>query len=225
MAASSSDFGAAMGRIAGHFAPLGVHTYEIWNEPNHSFFWPSGINAADYGDLLKHAATAIRSVDSSSKIVLGGLSKNDAGYLSQLYSLGFRKYFDIVAVHPYTGGVSPKLCWNKNGKPAPDAFCGIRTVRDVMVANYDSAKPIWLTEFGVSTAPVTYGVSEAAQAQYLQDATDMLRESYPYVEQAFYFSLRNIADHPLDLAGNSGLLHRDFSPKPAWATFKSLNGA
>ena len=37
------------------YAPLGVHTWEIWNEPNTSAFWPPKPDPAAYTQLLRRA--------------------------------------------------------------------------------------------------------------------------------------------------------------------------
>jgi len=146
--------------------------------------------------------------------------------MAQLYAAGARNYFDAVAVHPYTGKVDPTWCWNQAGttKLAIDAFCAIAEVRTTMVANGDSAKNIWLTEFGWSTTTGTYGVSEATQAQFLTKALDKIRTSYPYVKTAFWYNYRNnywLNNAPADLEANLGLLRVDFSAKPAYAALAS----
>jgi len=222
-AADYADFVRAM---VNRYKALGVHTYEVWNEPNTSGFWPSGPDAADYTTLLAAAYPAIKGADSTATVVLGGLAKNDYDYLAQLYAAGARSYFDVVAVHPYTGTADPTWCWNEGGttKLAKDAFCGIAEVRNTMVANGDSAKRIWLTEFGWSTTTGAYGVSEATQAQFLTKALDKIRSSYPYVQTAFWYNFRNnfwLDNAPGDYEANLGLLRVDFSAKPAYAALQS----
>jgi hypothetical protein len=161
-------------------------------------------------------------------VVLGGLSKNDWSYLQGLYDAGARPYFDVVAVHPYTGAVDPTWCWNEAGttRYAMNAFCGIEEVEATMAANGDGAKPIWLTEFGWSTAATTYGVSEATQADYLSKALTKLA-TYPYVSVALWYNFRNTwwsHDDPGDLDADYGLLRTDFSKKPAYATLQAYTG-
>lgn len=167
------------------YKAMGVHTYEVWNEPNLARFWPSGPNASEYAAMLAAAYPVMKLPDPVATVLMGGLSKNDYNYLQALYSSGGRPYFDAVAVHPYTGKVDPTLCWNQGGttKFAIDAFCGIEEVRRTMVDNGDSAKKMWLTEFGWSSSTTLYGVSEATQALYLTKAFTKL-QSYPYLKAA-----------------------------------------
>jgi len=206
-----------------------VHAYEVWNEPNTSGFWPSGPSAVEYTSLLAAAYPAVKQADPSATVVLGGLSKNDYDYLAGLYAAGAGSFFDVVAVHPYTGVADPTWCWNEGGtaKRAKDAFCGIEEVRNTMVANGDSAKPIWLTEFGWSTTTGPYGVSEAVQADFLTKALNTVRSSYPYVRVAFWYNFRNnywSNNDPVDYEANLGLLRVDFSAKPAYTAFQTWTG-
>ena len=225
---SMADYGDFVRYVAARYRPLGVRAFEIWNEPNHPRFWPSGPNPAAYVPMLKAGHAAVKSVDPGATVVLGGLSKNDATYLAGIYANGGRAYFDVAAVHPYTGSVSPTRCWNDaSGKPALDAFCSLRNVRDVMVANGDTAKPIWLTEFGWSTSTGSYGVDEATQARHLTEAVAELRTRYPYVTHALWYMSRDIywSADPASWDGNAGLVRRDFSPKPSLAAFRTAAGA
>ena len=216
--ASMPAFGTFVGFVARRYVPMGVRTFEIWNEPNHPAFWPSGVRAEDYLPMLKAGYTAVKRVDPTLTVLHGGLSKSDAPYLQALYRAGGRSFFDVANIHPYTGSVSPTVCWkDASGKLAKDAFCGIKAVRDVMVANGDSAKKLWLTEFGWSTTTSTYGVTEAQQASYLTQAYQQLK-TMPYVSHAFWYGFRNtywLHDAPHDYEANHGLLRTDFRPKPA----------
>jgi len=220
-----SDYGDFVRFIVGRYSPLGVSSYEMWNEPNHPRFWPSGVNAAEYTEMLRAGSAAVRQANPNAKVLLGGLSSNDHTYLAALYAAGAGPLFDIAAIHPYTGSVDPDLCWtDATGKKAKDAFCGIEAVRDLMVANGDTAKPIWLTEFGWSTASATYGVTEAQQASFLTSAYTWL-SSRPYVTNTFWYQLRNVYwlnDASSDLEANYGVLRVDYSPKPAAAALKSV---
>jgi hypothetical protein len=223
--ADYADFAA---RIVSRYSAKGVHAYEVWNEPNYSRFWPSGPSPADYTNMLKAAYPAIKGADPSATVVMGGVSRNDYGFLSGMYAAGAAPYFDAAAVHPYTNQVDPTLCWNDSGtaNKSIDAFCGIETVRNVMVANGDSAKNLWLTEFGWSTASgASNGVSEATQADYLTKAFAQL-DSYPYVTNAFWYGFRNnywSNNDQADVEANYGLTRVDFSLKPAYAAYKALS--
>ena len=214
--------------VVARYQALGVHAYEVWNEPNYSRFWPSGPSAADYTALLRAAYPAIKAADPSAKVVMGGLSTNDYPFLQRMYAAGAKDYFDVAAVHPYTNGADPTSCWYDSGTAyAQGAFCGIEQVRRTMAANGDN-RELWLTELGWSTAAsASGGVSEAQQATYLTKAMAAL-DAYPYVTNAFWYALRNNywqADDQYDVEASYGLLHVDFSPKPAFSAFVAYGTA
>jgi len=208
--------------IVGRYAPMGVHAYEVWNEPNLSHFWPSGVSASDYTGMLRAAYPAIKSADPSSTVVLGGLSRNDYPFLEKLYAAGAGPFFDVASVHPYTGD-DPEKCWNEPGssRKALDAFCGLEEVHATMAAHGDGNKAVWATEFGWST--YSGGVSEAQQAEYLTKGFRKL-ESYPWVTKAFWYGFRNVFwshDNPGDWEADLGLVRTDYTPKPALLALKA----
>ena len=222
---SMADYGDFVSFVTRRYSPLGVNHYEIWNEPNHPHFWPSGINAVDYVPMLKAGYQAVKAANPAAVVLMGGLSKGDHYYLQQLYAAGARPYMDVINVHPYTGTVAPTECWtDRNGRKAVDAFCSIEEVRNVMVANGDGAKALWLTELGWSSYAGTWGVTEAQQAQYLTDAYTWLG-SRTYVSHAFWYSFRNtywLNDDPTEWEANAGLLRTNFTTKPAYTALSAL---
>jgi hypothetical protein len=97
-------------------------------------------------------------------------------------------------------------------------------VHDLMSANGDGAKPIWLTEFGWTTANTgpRPGVDDATQARFLLDAVRQMQNDYPYVTHAFWFSLRD-RDDWTPYENNFGLLAVDGTPKPGFAALQRAN--
>lgn len=185
--------------VVRRYAPQGVHAYEVWNEPNYAWAWPSGPNATDYAAMLAAAYPAVKQEDPGSTVVLGGLATNDYNFLQALYDAGAGPNFDVVAVHPYQvppadQTLDPGSCWKDGtGRKAARAFCGIESVRQTMVANGDSGKDIWATEFGWATYTGAWGITEEQQADYLMKAFTKL-EDYPYVKKAFWYNFRNYPD-------------------------------
>lgn len=223
---SMTDYASFVGRMVTRYAALGVHTFEVWNEPNLARFWPSGPNAAEYAAMLAATAPVIRARDAGATILSGGLSKNDYPYLERLYAAGAGAHFDAVAVHPYVGSSDPTWCWNQGSttRKAIDAFCSLEEIRNVMVANGHSAKSVWLTEFGWTTTTAPYGVNQTQQADFLGKAVDKIQTSYPWIRAALWYSMRNNhweADAPESFEANFGLLRTDFTPKPAYDTFRA----
>ena len=67
-----AKFAAFAKAAAAHYSALGVHTYEVWNEPNIKSFWTPSPNVGDYTRLLKAAYPAIKGADPQATVLSGG---------------------------------------------------------------------------------------------------------------------------------------------------------
>jgi hypothetical protein len=223
-----SDYGDFVRFVVGHFAPKGVHTYMIWNEPNHPRFWPSGPDASAYVPMLRAGYNAVKAESPEATVLLGGLSKSDFYYLEAVYRAGGGDYFDAVAVQPYTYGVGPTDLWRGvHDWEDPDrisinAFPAIQEVRRSMVAFGDEEKDVWLTEFGYSTTRQDGGVSAARQAAFLRKAYRYV-ERLPWVKALFWYAARNspFYEDADTYEGRFGLLTTGFRHKPAYAALRA----
>jgi hypothetical protein len=221
-----SDYADAARFMVSRYAPLGVHDYEVWNEPNHPYFWQPQPSASGFASMLKAAYPAIKAADPRSTVILGGLTGNDYNYLDAVYRAGGGPYFDAVAVHPYTQA-PPEKQWKSKGndggstgKLSPHCFPAFKEVYRTMVANGDASKSIWLTEFGWSTN----NVSQAQQADYLTRAYKYL-DAYPYVKVALWYSARNdpyYSDSNSGTEAQLGLMTTNFTPKPAYTAMRDV---
>src|SRR5207249_4914313 len=54
-----------------HYAPMGVHAYEIWNEENLGGNWGGKADAVGYVQMLKGAYTAVHAADPQATVVSG----------------------------------------------------------------------------------------------------------------------------------------------------------
>src|SRR5581483_4984456 len=104
---------------------------------------------------------------------------------------GAKNSFDALAAHPYGFAQSPNAPRVENGLN----FARINDLHDILVANGDASKPIWITEFGYPTEqPEGYQdrvVTEAQQAQYLGLAYDETRDELPFVQIFTVWNLVN----------------------------------
>ena len=227
-------FSAFMNYIANTFGTT-VSAYEIWNEEDSTSWWTG--SPAQYASLLEAAYPAIKAADPAAIVMLGGLGANNYPYLAQLYAAGVKGSFDAVGVHnddacslasPYSFGFAPGT-----QEISQWSFLGFSTVHDVMVANGDGAKSIYLSEFGWSTTSSTCsggtsagkkpgGVSEQTQATYLQQAYHCLAQpQYSYVAAAMWFDMVDFA--PQNVFYNRyGLLSTALKPKPAFNAFREI---
>jgi hypothetical protein len=207
-----------------------IAAYEIWNEENSQRFWPTatGPDPARYAQMLEASYPAVKAADPSAKVLFGAVSFNDYHFLESVYAAApdIGKYFDVMATHPYTTGAAPPeaVTRDADGRVSEYSFPAYREVRADLLAHGDD-KPIWFTEFGWSTntaGGTLGGVSEQTQADYITRAYRYI-EADPYVQVAITYNFRNNywANDANTWDDQLGLMHTDFSPKPAYFAFKN----
>jgi polysaccharide biosynthesis protein PslG len=228
-------------RAVRHLSAMGVHTYEVWNEPNLSAFWTPAPDARAYTRLLQAAYPAIKAADPRATVLTGGTApaltdapsgglldflKPGGGtsigpveWLGQIYANGGRGFFDAVAHHPYCwpampGQVEAWSAWHQMYGSNP-------SLRSLMVSNGDGAKRIWATEFGAPTdGPAGTHVSEATQASMIARAYGVWR-GYEWGGPLFTYSGRDRGTSASTNQNFFGLVRRDFTRKPAFRAYRT----
>jgi Glycosyl hydrolase catalytic core/Bacterial Ig domain len=241
--ANPQDYADFIGKFAAHNKALGfrIAGYEVWNEPDAETFWHAPIDPARYTALLKASFASIKAADPSATVVTGPTTGNNYTWIQQLYNNGAGGNFDVVSVHTDTACLDrgPDAFYrDPNGALAQFTFLGYRSVHDVMTANGDGAKPIWMSELGWSSTgggPTSCtrgqwagqkpsGVTEAAQAQYLTQAYACMAND-PYVQRADWFTFRDTSGNGVDELNHYGLVRTDGAPKPVLSAFKAVAAA
>ena len=232
--ANPADFADSFaGPLARRYAGK-VQAWEVWNEPDEPEFWHGSTpGAGPYAALLSPTYAAIKAADPSALVFGGPLTGNNYRFVEDLYKAGAGNSFDGISVHTDTACnlKAPSDFYREDGRIGRFTFLGFREVRDVMVANGDSAKPIMMSELGWSTTATRCargvwagqkdaGVSEAAQAAYLQQAYHCLAQ-YPYVNAGVWFSLRDAGTTDTEL-NRYGLMSHGFAQKPSYAAMASV---
>jgi|GEM_PF-2314616 len=229
------DYGNALRKLVKRYGNR-VYAWEVWNEPNIVNFWPKNVNrnydgfwpepiysaaylieveaAEEYVKLLKAAYVAIKDENKSAIVLGGSIAGGDSLYLNALYQAGIKGLFDALALHPYsavtpTGSVDGPTDCNK----PPWCFKqGVEEIRRLMVDVYGDDKPIWFTEFGVSSFSGWGGVTEQQQAQYLSEAFDILTQ-WSFVPVVVWYNLVDL-NNQTSREGGFGLYRSNFSLKP-----------
>jgi hypothetical protein len=231
---SPADFASFAGGFAASMNAVGgAAAYEIWNEEDETDFWGAAVDAGHYAAILEAAYPRIKAADPGATVLLGPLTGNNYNFLGQVYAAGGGGSFDAASVHTDTACLvdPPSSFYREDGNVARFSFLGFRTVHDVMAANGDGAKPIWMTELGWTTTSSqcsrgmwagqkAAGVSEAAQAANLKEAYHCLA-SYPYVANALWFTLKDATGNTDEL-DHYGLERTDGSHKPSWDAFHTV---
>jgi hypothetical protein len=201
-----------------------IREWQIWNEPNLKYYWPSAHWASQYVALLKTAARAVRAADPGAKVVLSGLMGVSWKALPFIYKAGGRPYFDYVAIHPYTAR-------------ARDVLRVLQLNRSVMRHAGDSRKPLMLTELSWPSALDSHGrhktrrhytidVTERQQVQRIQEVYPLLaraRHSLNLVRVYWYtwVSSERGRTEPFDYAGLRAAGSSDSRAKPAFYAWRS----
>jgi hypothetical protein len=204
---------------------MGVHTYEIWNEPNIQPFWEPSPDPSLYTTMLVDSYAAIKAVQPDSTVISGGLAPaatdgidfSPVDFLTQMYADGAKGSFDALGAHAYSHPALPDTYetwsgWSEMGQTSP-------SLRSVMTANGDADKQIWITEIGAPSAGPD-GVGLTAQAEEMTQAVQNA-ESTPWIGALFVYTYQDSATNP----DYFGLVNADGSPKPAWSALAAAVGA
>ena len=194
---------------------MSVEAVMLWNEPNNASHWDFEQDQGwkCFAEMVKLAADAVRSENPNLKIVLGGISPIDPGFVENMRSQGVLDKVDVVAAHGFP------LDWNHwQIHEWPDRLADVRRVTD---------KPIWITEVGVST----FGAEEV-QDFGLQRTVELLSGK---VDRIHWYSLLDLprawpaTTRHREAEGSSyyrhfymGILREDGSPKRALRRFAEL---
>lgn len=200
---------------------LPVTDWQLWNEMNSPSFWFHKPSPKQYVKLLKVFNSGIKGGDPSAKVVLGGLFRTPRvrngisldRYLPGIYRAKGKKFFDAVAMHPYS--TTPN-----------DALRAVRDTRRIMAQFKDRRAKLWITEVGWATGGVAtpLTVSQQRQSSYLRKTFGLLAANRKRMGIAgvVWYSWR-------DLPGgiwfnHTGLFTQALDPKPAWNAFVGLTG-
>lgn len=208
------------------YAPQGIHTWEIWNEPNISSFWEPYPDAAAYSDLLKRSYASIKSVDPQATVVSAGLAptSNSDGriaprdFLISMYGFGAKAYFDAVGYHPYSYPSLPSVLHSWSGWSQMSDLN--QSIRSIMIDNGDSNKQVWGTEFGVPTGG-RGDVNETLQAQSYRDAIEQINDK-PWMATLFIYTYRDLSNDPSTVESFFGMIRFDGAKKPAYYELRDI---
>ncbi len=185
--------------------------WEIWNEPNITF-WKPKPNARQYADLALAACRAVREADPRAGIIGPACSTFDWPFLKTVLESGMLEYLDAVSVHPYRG---PK-------QPPETAAADYQKLRELIAScGHDERQrkvPIVCGEWGYSSHE--RGVSPETQAAFL--ARQQLSNLLDGVPLSIWYDWKNDGSDPKENEHNFGTVGPDLKPKPAYAAIQAL---
>jgi hypothetical protein len=248
------SYARATAALAAHLRAV-AHVFEVENSPNigtrssthqnTTAVW-SPPNPCGYAQLLKFTTAAVHSLRLGALVLVGGiggtrdvLNERIAAdeFLADLYANGARGAFDGVSFHPYSTPYLPcapsaSVCMFDPNRDRKDPY-GMTNgwdrmvnARRIMVAHGDTAKKIWITEFGGPTDGPTGddGVLTEAQQAVLLAAGMQRASQYSWVAVMSWFTYRDVrADPQSDPTGDwMGLLRADGVHKLSFSVYQHL---
>lgn len=191
--------------VVKHFAGR-VKYYEVWNEWDNTTGGFPAASPSDYARLFEAAYPALKQADPSALILLGsGIQKPQ--FYEELARLGTLAKADGVSIHPYN--YDPIL------GPEYTADFLIRLEKDLTAISGRSSIDFYVTEIGWPTHTGHGAYSESRVAEYAYRTT-LLMSALPFVRGIWWYDLKDDGTDPGDKQDHFGLLHFDWTPKPAW---------
>ncbi|MBU0705537.1 MAG: hypothetical protein KKC18_16940 [Chloroflexi bacterium] len=148
---------------------------------------------------------------------------SDFVFLQRMYDAGAAACFDVLAVNDYmlwSGSTDHRL------RPLNVNFSRPVYIRDIMVANGDAAKPVWISEMNSNAVPNepgiegwgAYGqVTLEQQARYAVLAYQRAMEEWPWVGVVNFWFFKRASDAERNQAMYYfRMVEPDFTPMPVY---------
>lgn len=191
--------------------------FEVWNEPDNAAYWKNG-DPVTYAELLTAARAMVKSIDPTRVVMNGGPSWFDLPYVLKLAKTGALNELDAFAIHGYRGKMT-----------APETFAADISRLKAVLGSNDVNVPVWLTEWGVSSAGLaatTYGHGSDARARdwqarmVLRTLLTQMAMNLPYIN---LYELSDSGTDPNHEEHNFGLLTQGLVAKPSYNALKLLH--
>jgi polysaccharide biosynthesis protein PslG len=185
--------------------------WEIWNEPNISFWMPVA-NAAQYNRLAMEVCKALKSAVPESIIIGPATSGIPFPFLESALSSGILEYLDGVSVHPY-----------RDYSLAPEsAASDYRKLRD-LINHYSPSDrkgiPILSSEWGYASCPKGVDMGKQAALAVRMQLANLLNE----IPVSIWYDWKNDGLSPTNFEHNCGTVTYELAPKPAYIALKTMN--
>ena len=233
------DFAVA---VAEHYRGR-IQYYQVWNEPNLYPEWgEQTVNAEAYTELLCRTYDALKAVDPAIVVITGALGPTvdlsgrnayDLLYLQRMYQAGAGRCFDILSVQGYGLWSGPT---DRRLRPVTINYQRHLLIRDMMVANGDAHKPIWISEAGWNPVPNDPAIADLERygratmdeaAAWAPLAYERARQEWPWIGMIAWWYFKPASD------ANQGqswyyfrMVEPDFTPTPVYEALKAyITGA
>jgi hypothetical protein len=219
-----------------------VQHFEVWNEPNIYPEWGNQpANPEAYTDMLCRTYTALKAVDEDIIVISGalaptvaldGVNVSDLVFLQRMYNAGAAGCFDVLAMQGYGLNSGPT---DQRMRPTTVNFGRNQYIRDIMVANGDADKAIWISEMNWNPVPEdlddplrdAYGrVTVDQQARWVPLAYERAAEEWPWVGVMNYWFFKLAAEpEPKQAWHFFRMAEPDFTPLPVYGAMRDYIAA
>ncbi|GAB4522632.1 MAG: hypothetical protein OHK0046_35460 [Anaerolineae bacterium] len=191
-----------------------IRYYQVWNEPNIYPEWgEQAVNPEAYTELLCRTYDALKAVDPEIVVISGALAPtisltgrdlSDTIFLQRMYQAGAGECFDILSMQGYGLNSGPT---DRRMRPTTINVAHNLYIRDLMVANGDAHKPIWITEAAWNSVPTeaeypepislrtAFGqVTQQQAAAYMPRFYQRAQQEWPWVGVVNYWFFTRPSD-------------------------------
>ena len=184
--------------------------WEIWNEPNISF-WKPRPDVEQYNQLALATCKAIRQSDPAAIVVAPATSEFPWEFLERFFASGVLTYLDGVSVHPYRA-------YERSPETAAADYQRLRALIAHSAPAEKKTLPILSGEWGYASHE--RGVSPQRQAEFLvrQQLSNLLHG----VPVSIWYDWKNDGEDPTEREQNFGTVTYDLEPKPAYVALQTL---
>ena len=208
---SVAAFARWAGAAAKHFAGRRI-IWEIWNEPNISF-WKPKPDVKQYTALAVATAKAVREADPNATIIGPATSEVPVKFIEEFFAAGVLAHLDAVSVHPYRP-------YKKGPETAVEDYARLRALIEKYAPTpAKKSLPIISGEWGYSTF-TNKGVSLETQAAFI--ARQQLANLHAGVPISIWYDWKNDGTDPAEREHNFGTVTTDLRPKPAYIAVQTL---
>jgi len=215
-----------------------VRYYQLWNEPNIYPEWgEQPVDPEGYTRLLCEGYRRAKQANPEAVIIGGALAPtvslnpgpgpgtglNDFVFLQRMYDAGAADCFDILSVNDYILWSGPT---DHRMQPLNINFARPVYIRDIMVANGDAAKPVWISEMNSNAVPndpniqdwIRFGqVTPEQQARYAVLAYQRAMEEWPWMSVVNFWFFKRASDAEQNQSWYYfRMVEPDFSPLPVY---------
>lgn len=206
---------AALEHVVARQKQAGIHTWEIWNEPNIPTFWSPEPNPADYARLLIASYKVIKRVDPQATVLGCSLAgpngprwRKPYEFVEEVLKHGGGQAMDAISIHPYRQPRTPE----ESGY-----LEDLQEISD-LTAKYGRRLPMWITEVGWPTDPAGSSESRSAQLLVRSHALALSRD----VRNIAWYDYRDDGLDPTYNEHHFGILYNDLTPKPAYFAYRTF---